>query len=521
MGKFSVILNAVLLSSAIIFAVEFGGVAHADVDTIPPTAPPSLSASALPPSQIGLTWTASTDNVGLAGYYIYRNGALITSVNGNTFIDYGLSPGIYAYTVAAYDAAGNISPMSRQANVSLIPDTTAPSKPAGLAVTADSTSTLSVVSSTRITVSWNASTDNVSVAGYYVYRDGVQLTTSTLASTSYADRVPPGTYRYAVAAYDASQNLSDQSAPAQITIVFDNAPPSAPTNLSASIDRALPLAIDLSWTAASDNIGVAGYYVYRNGASIGSVASTSYVNSGLAPGNYLYAVAAYDAARNISNQSPSVSATVSTDVVGPSVPANLSVARVPSGLRLSWAPSSDNVAVKGYYVYRGGTKIGDVSSTPYLDSIASTSTVSYIVVAYDPTGNLSGESPPLNVIPSQVLLSTSAATSTVQAATSSAPAVVPPAPPVVAPPSSGTTTIFTAPLYFGLRNAQVKSMQSVLLKQGYLDPASATGFFGSITRQAVKKFQCDQKIVCAGGPASTGWGIVGAKTRKALNGLYK
>ena len=68
--------------------------------------------------------------------------------------------------------------------------------------------------------------------------------------------------------------------------------------------------INLSWTASTDNVGVTGYKVYRNGTQIATATTTSYSNTGLAASTaYTYTVSAYDAAGNVSGQSASVSAT--------------------------------------------------------------------------------------------------------------------------------------------------------------------------------------------------------------------
>jgi hypothetical protein len=79
-------------------------------DTIPPTIPTNLSASPVSPTQINLTWTASTDNVGVTGYTIYRDGTQVGTSTTNAYSDTGLAPATYyTYTVSAYDAAGNVS----------------------------------------------------------------------------------------------------------------------------------------------------------------------------------------------------------------------------------------------------------------------------------------------------------------------------------------------------------------------------------------------------------------------------
>ena len=178
-------------------------------DTSPPSVPASVSVAFNPPSQVTISWGASTDNVGVSGYYIYRNGVQITATGDTSYVDGNLLPGSYTYTVAAYDAAGNVSQQSATQWISITLDTTAPTAPTGLTISA---TTSTATQSTEVALSWNAATDNVGVAGYNVYRNGQLLSTSTrVSATSYTDYVPAGAYTYAVTAYDAAQNVSSTS----------------------------------------------------------------------------------------------------------------------------------------------------------------------------------------------------------------------------------------------------------------------------------------------------------------------
>src|SRR5258705_165147 len=107
-----------------------------------------------------------------------------------SYADTGLSVGTYSYTVAARDAAGNISADSTSVSITLA-DTTTPTTPAGL--------TAAAAGSTGANLSWSASTDNVGVTGYIVRRNGVQV--ATPATTSYADTgLSAGTSSYTAAA---------------------------------------------------------------------------------------------------------------------------------------------------------------------------------------------------------------------------------------------------------------------------------------------------------------------------------
>ena len=102
-------------------------------DLIPPTTPTGLAATATGPDRINLAWTASIDNVGVTGYRIWRDGAVLTSVSlsPTSFLDTGLQPGsTHTYTVDAFDAAGNHSPPSAPATATTTPGGTPTPTPA-------------------------------------------------------------------------------------------------------------------------------------------------------------------------------------------------------------------------------------------------------------------------------------------------------------------------------------------------------------------------------------------------------
>src|SRR5206468_2423495 len=128
-------------------------------DTTPPSRPTDLTGAAAGSTGANLSWGASTDNVGVTGYVVRRNGVQVATPATTSYADTGLSVGTYSYTVAAGDAAGNISPNSASVSVT-IADTTPPTTPTGL--------TAAAAGSTGANLSWSASTDNVGVTGYIV-----------------------------------------------------------------------------------------------------------------------------------------------------------------------------------------------------------------------------------------------------------------------------------------------------------------------------------------------------------------
>jgi chitodextrinase len=358
-----------------------------------PSTPTGLSGSAASPARINLGWTASTDNVAVTGYRVYRNGVLLATL-GNVIVhqDNGLGASTtYSYTVQAFDAAGNASAQSTAVIVTTpaAPDTVAPSTPTGLVATA--------VSASRINLSWSASTDNVAVAGYRVFRNGALLL-SLGNVTAYQDSslIAGTTYVYTVRAFDAAGNVSGQSAQASATTApgLDTTPPTTPTNLVGN--AVSPTRIDLSWSASTDNDVVANYRLYRNGVLAATLTSTTYQNTGLSPATtYSYRVEAVDATGNVSVLSAPVSASTPSapDTTAPTTPTGLTATAVStSRINLSWVAATDNVGVTGYRIFRNGSLLETVGNvTTYASTgLAASTTYSYAIRALDAAGNVSG-----------------------------------------------------------------------------------------------------------------------------------
>ena len=363
-------------------------------DTSAPTTPTGLSAAAVSPSRIDLSWTASTDNIGVTGYQIYRNGSYLKSSTSASTSDEPLNPSTqYCYTVVAYDDAGNASSQSGQscATTSATQDTTAPTTPSGLSASA--------VSSSRIDLSWTVSTDNVGVAGYRIYRGGVYLKSVTSTSASDEGLNPSTQYCYNVSAYDTAGNVSSQSgqACATTTAAPDTTNPSvsinSPTTGSSYSTGSSTLNISGS---ASDNVGVTQVTWSNNRGGNGTCSgTTSWSKSGMTlyEGQNIITVTARDAAGNTASETLTVTYTA-PDTTAPTTPTGLSATAVSSSrIDLSWSASTDYVGVSGYHMYRNGTYLKSVTATSTSDINLSASTqYCYTVSAYDVAGNLSGQS---------------------------------------------------------------------------------------------------------------------------------
>ncbi|MBX3021793.1 MAG: DUF4082 domain-containing protein [Bdellovibrionales bacterium] len=298
--------------------VRFSSATAPAPDTQSPSVPAGLAATAISGSQINLSWSASSDNVGVTGYKIYRNGNLLKQVTGTSTSDTGLAAGMtYSYQISAIDAAGNESLNSSAVSATTpappAPDTQAPSVPANLAGTA--------VSTAQINLSWSASSDNVGVTGYKIYRNGSLLKQVTTTSSSDSGLAAGVSYSYQVSAIDAAGNESQSSSAISVSTLAPPAPdtqaPSVPAGLVAS--AASTSQINLSWSAASDNVGVTGYRIYRDGSLLKLVTSLSSNDTGLAAStSYSYQISAIDAAGNESAKSSAVSAVTQTPAPAPS-----------------------------------------------------------------------------------------------------------------------------------------------------------------------------------------------------------
>ena len=88
----------------------------------------------------------------------------------------------------------------------------------------------------------------------------------------------------------------------------------------------------------------------------------------------------------------------------------------------------------------------------------------------------------------------------------------------ISPVSVPASITLTKSLYIGLRGNDVKILQEYLIDKGYLGAGNNTGYFGIFTRLAVKKYQCDNGIVCSGNESTTGYGVVGPRTRNVMTG---
>jgi chitodextrinase len=238
----------------------------------------------------------------------------------------------------------------------------APSAPASVDATAAD-------DASSVALTWGAATDNVAVGSYRVARNGTTLATVDSTVSAWSDTSVAGatTYGYTVTALDTSGNAGPAVADSVTTPAGASPAPTPTPDPSATPDTQDPSQPDpvtgsatastvlLTWGASSDDVGVAGYVITRNGATITTAAGTAWKDTARAPRTtFTYTIAAVDGA---GHRSPAASVTVTTaaDTTPPSRPGHFRVVRrTGSHVTFAWTRSTDNVGVIRYYIYRVG-----------------------------------------------------------------------------------------------------------------------------------------------------------------------
>ena len=202
------IYNRVLSTADIseLYAYTGGSSGGGGPDTQAPTVPSNLAATAVSPTSVNLSWMASTDNVAVTGYKIYRGALLVGTPATNSYSDTGLTANTaYSYSVSAYDAAGNTSAQSTPASITTpVLDTTPP------VISGINASNLT---SSSATITWTTDESSDSQVEYGLTTSYGSVTTldSSLVtnhSVSLTSLSANTVYHYRVKSKDSSGNLA-------------------------------------------------------------------------------------------------------------------------------------------------------------------------------------------------------------------------------------------------------------------------------------------------------------------------
>jgi parallel beta-helix repeat protein len=186
------------------------------------------------------------------------------------------------------------------------------------------------------------------------------------------------------------------------TGVLDSVAPSVPANLRTA--GGISDAVTLAWDPSTDNVGVTGYIVQRNGVTVATVATATWTDLAMtAETRHAYQVAALDAAGNRSSFGPTLElswTSAESDTEAPASPVLSGMTSTPASVTLSWNRPSDNVGATQYRVYRNGMLAGSTTKLAYVDTgLATGTTYSYYVVAFDAASNSSARSNVVKLTP--------------------------------------------------------------------------------------------------------------------------
>jgi chitodextrinase len=332
-------------------------------DSEPPSNISNLSASNITLTSVNLSWSPSSDNVGVVNYEVFQDGISIGNTGVATnFNVTGLSPDTsYDFTVVAEDAAGNSSAAGNIETVTTLSDIEAPGAVTDLS--------FSNTTTTGTQLSWGGATDNVAVINYEVFQDGVSIANTGTATTFSVTGLAPDTiYDFTIVAEDAAGNTSTAGNIVSVTTNsnVDTESPSTITDLTSS--NITSTGVNLSWSAATDNIAVINYEVFQDGQSIANTGTATTINvTGLTPEtSYDFTVIAEDAEGNISVASnvETVLTLAAQDTEAPSAITDLSSSNITStSVDLTWSPSTDNVGVTNYEIFQNGVSIANTGTT--------------------------------------------------------------------------------------------------------------------------------------------------------------
>ncbi|AMC10176.1 hypothetical protein Lupro_02435 [Lutibacter profundi] len=406
-------------------------------DTQAPTAPTNLIASNITNTTADLNWTASTDDVGVTSYEIFKDGVFLASTTTNSYNVTGLTQNTsYNFTVYAKDAAGNTSTVSNTETFTTtnIIDVDPPTVPTNLIVSNETSSTLDL--------SWTASTDNVGVTGYDIYVDGVFNGTTSTTAFTITGLSPTTTYSLTVLAKDGASNASAQSTPVNGTtialssncasetftnigannstyttvnwtgddggswsstdsrtdqtltgkaITIRNGILTAPTTANGIGDLTVTTQLVFSGSSGSFNLKV-------NGAIVGSIPYSSALQTTTITGINVSGnvTIVFDGNSGTSNRVifDDLSWTCfagTPDTEAPSAIVDLSSSNTTSTTTdLAWSASTDNVGVTSYEVFKDGVFLASTATNSYnVTGLTASTSYNFTVYAKDAAGNTS------------------------------------------------------------------------------------------------------------------------------------
>jgi len=375
-------------------------------DTTAPSTPPQPTGSA-GYSSANMAWAASTDNIGVAGYNIYRNGAYYAQTSETTFDDSGLAAATtYTYQTQAFDVAGNTSPLSTVLSLTTA-DNVPPNSPTNVVATA--------TSGTQVSVTWTPPSGGTATS-YSIFRgtDAESLpqiaTRGTCTNPCLFNDYPlvPGTTYY----YGIEAKVQGNVSPMSILASTTTYPlPTVPANVTATATS--DSQIKVTWAPSNGGgLPISTYSILEGTTpgllhSIATVNSTvcagstcSYVAKSLTPATtYYYEVQASDSGGG--SQSLPSSPVFATTPPVPNAPAGLAMtATSATKISVSWSEilPPGGLSIARYLIFCGTSpnptvQVGTTTSPSYTYiSLAAGTTYYCAVQAVDTDNDYSAQS---------------------------------------------------------------------------------------------------------------------------------
>ena len=400
-------------------------------DTIPPSVPAGLTAS---PAfvQANLSWSASSDNVGVAGYNLYRctppalgqncTGVYLGQTTSTQYIDSGLTSNtLYTYQVQSFDLANNDSALSPPVTVQTL--RTSANSPVGLTATA--------VSAQEIDLSWSPPQDTTGLSSYLIFSGTSpsnlnQIQTVAKSTTTYKNRAlaPATAYYYGVEAVESGIDSPMSPVAWATTLPLPN-----PPNNVAAVPSVTSIVLTWQEDLAHGGLPVDSYQVYEGPTpvqmtKVATVTAATYTARSLTPATlYYFAVVAVDSANDdsvLSNQSA-----VSTLPLPPP-PTNLA-ASTPAATQIAltwqWEPLPDGLPIARYLILCGTSpsnlaQVGVITGPAFTWRAAAPATRYYCAVEAVDSGNNDSQpssqiavtTPPMPAAPAGVTATANSAT---------------------------------------------------------------------------------------------------------------
>ena len=366
-------------------------------DTQAPTVPTALAASAVVETGFTLSWTASTDNVGVTGYDIYSNGSLAGSSSGNSYNVSGLiGTTTYAMTVRAKDAGGNASAQSSSLNVTTATGTGSPTLEATWILNFGGQFSTSVTNYNNL---YPSSFPLASGTSYSLVKNdgsssGVSFVTTSAISGGGTAAACSGSTGYADNAINSWWRVDNSEV---FTANF--------TGLNGAKSYKVKLLNNNGTNASVANYTLTGTTTQTasvNGQN--NCGTTTALISDIIP---VSGVIGFQLSRNSGYYEAGInvlelqqwSSGTPADTQAPTTPTGIAASNIGStSFTLNWTASTDNVGVTSYDIILNGTTIGTPSTNTFAVTGRTASTLYVVTIrAKDAAGNVSSQSSSINV----------------------------------------------------------------------------------------------------------------------------